>query len=121
MKKIKLSFAAIVAVLLVSMAFVRTDQSANNLAQANVEALADSFRFNGQNWDTDDHWYNNPGGSWMPFLDGCTVSTSTGGGGSAYQMNFIATTTITYNGQYVACVYGHGNCWDGTTCQTHSR
>lgn len=100
------------------------------LALANIEALAD-FEFNGQNWDTNTHWYNIVGHNWKPVLIACqatngssTFTFSTGGsanilgtGLSWDGMQFCYNGgTTSYNGVQVQCQGGSGNCANGTPC-----
>jgi hypothetical protein len=113
-----LLFAAIAA-WNVSLNSQSNDLSA--LSLANAEALAE-FEFNGQNWDSEYHWYNVLGGSWTPQLHECQYSSNTGGsingivdgiGGGGISWNG---STTSYDGQMVTCVGGNGNCVNGTGC-----
>lgn len=87
----------------------------SDLALVNVEALA--WEFNGQDWDDDHHWYN-LGNDWSPHLHPCT---GTSGGGQIcieYILGICINwgTSNSWNGQMVSCVFGSGNCYNGTDC-----
>lgn len=86
----------------------------NELTIRNAEALAngESFTFNGQEWNSDSRWYNNIGGKWKPSLISCVTTLEYG---LSFGVFSISRGTG-YSGQMVECVYGDGNCWDGTYC-----
>ncbi|GHT61468.1 hypothetical protein AGMMS50239_12430 [Bacteroidia bacterium] len=133
MKKIILSGAALLAIAAGAVFNVNLNSQSNKLSAvslANVEALA-GFEFNGTDWDTDDHWYNNIGSNWKPVLIACTASSgsstftvSTGGSanilGTGLSWNGMSYTynggTTSYNGAQVQCQGGSGNCYSGTSC-----
>jgi hypothetical protein len=88
-----------------------------------VEALADtdggttttSFEFNNQSWNTTDthRW----GTNWKPvklecqYNDGWSFGVTIVGFGVSF-----GTSGSTYDGNYISCQDGNGNCWNGTKC-----
>jgi hypothetical protein len=102
--KVVLTFGilALVAVVTVNINIAKSN-SAETLFLNNVEKAL-GFEFNGQEWDTDSHWYNKGGGDWKPVYGPCKGSRSDGTG------------TITWDGHWVQCQGGDGNCVDGTGC-----
>lgn len=77
----------------------------SKLLLSNVEALA--FEFDGDNWDSNEHWYNNYGSAWTPILVNCTVT---------YGVDMGLTYLVTVEGKKVVCATGSGNCFDGSSC-----
>lgn len=98
----------------------------NNLLVENVEALSkgEGFNgsFNGQDWDTDEHFYNKVGTDWCPVLLPCTVTSgswnvSVGVGGENFHGDISYNSgTSTYPGHCISCHSGKGNCVNGTNC-----
>ena len=101
----------------------------SDISLANVEALAEeSFIFNGQQWDDASHWYSVVG-DWKPVVVACSITVSGGSssggsvsGGFGDGSVTIPTPTnsnsvsMSYNGHFVQCQGGSGNCFDGTGC-----
>jgi hypothetical protein len=77
------------------------------------------FTFNGQSWNTTDtHTF---GSQWKPVKNTCTITETSGSYTVGVSVGVVATyttptTTVTYSGNYIACVVGNGNCWNGTDC-----
>jgi hypothetical protein len=122
MKKIFWTIGAlsIIAVIVINMSLAKLNV-ASNFSLTQIEAAGGSFEFNGQNWDTNSHWYNVAGGEWKPVLIYCNGSSNTGGSigfGTGYITVTITIngTTTTWNGQQVQCQGGNGNCANGTSC-----
>ena len=90
--------------------------SGDELLLANVEALSTTGdgpsqgfkgRFNGEDWDTNKHWYNAIGTRWCPSLTECEVTSG---------VDYILVATSTTKGHQMCCIAGSGNCGKGTTC-----
>ena len=95
------------------------------LALANVEALSDfEGRFNGQDWDTNHHWYNNLGTKFTPKKIDCVYISGFYNG--SIQASLISpslnltvggqTSSYQANGHKITCAEGDGNCFNGTDC-----
>ena len=82
----------------------------SKLLLSNVEALADSFEFDGTLWDTEYHSYNDIWltSDWKPVVIDCAVT---------YGVDLGLKYEIENKGKKVACGYGNGNCIDGTSCK----
>jgi len=99
--------------------FSQNEKSAS-LLLSNIQALAD-FEFNGQDWDTEKHWYNFFGSNWKPVKVDCTKAVSTGFSVSVtvYGVGVgigVGGTVTTTSGHKVECQNGDGNCWEDTEC-----
>jgi len=79
----------------------------STLALDNVEALAKNFEWDGNNWDTDGHWYNSFGSNWTPTLVDCTVTEG---------VDYVVVHLTSYEGKMVVCSSGSGNCGIGSPC-----
>lgn len=113
MKKKLLGIMAVAAVAIVAGYNVYISQAGNTLSElalSNVEALARDFEWDGDNWTSDDQWYNDiPGtSSWTPTLVDCTVTTGIDICGIIIQE--------TVSGKKVVCTTGSGNCSNGSPC-----
>lgn len=122
---------AIVGIMDVGM-FNSEELADNDLLMENVEALASgegfNGKFNGQDWDTEKHLYNNFGEEWCPVMLSCTyvdgtynagISVSVGAPGSTSSISGSLGYTSgasQYPGHYISCHSGSGNCFDGTNC-----
>lgn len=94
----------------------QTNPAISDVVLANVEALANEgesgggesgFRWDGTDWDTDEHWYNSLGSGWCPVLVDCVIT-------SGIDMGIVITEQV--SGKKVVCAYGPGNCFDGSSC-----
>jgi hypothetical protein len=84
---------------------------ASNLSMAQIkEAIGGGFEFNGQNWDTEYHWYNVAGGDWKPEKINCT----------GYDYDSQNRIIASWPGQKIQCQNGNGNCYNGTSCVGNS-
>lgn len=127
---IKKSFVIVTTVLVsafvtygISKSMKNSNTELSELTLANVEALAQyEGNFNGQEWDSDDHWYNDFGGDFTPDLRECTYNSGSWGinidikpggigGGVSYQSPITST-----QGSRIVCIHGNGNCFNGTDC-----
>lgn len=129
-KKIFLMLPCIAAVAIATFVGKKTFESnefeTDELFLQNVEALSagEGFNgsFNGQDWDTEDHYYNKFGTDWCPVMFTCTVTSgswniSVGVGNDKVHGNIGYTSgTSTYPGHYISCHSGKGNCYNGTDC-----
>lgn len=104
----------------------------NDLLIENVEALAsgEGFTgiFNGQDWDTEKHFYNKIGEDWCPVKFSCTyvdgtynagISVNVGAPGGTPSISGSLSYTSgasQYPGHYINCHSGSGNCFNGTNC-----
>lgn len=88
----------------------------SDMALANVEALANEgefneggsgFRWDGADWDTDEHWYNSRFGDWCPVLTDCVIT-------SGIDAGIVITEQV--SGKKVVCGDGSGNCVNGSSC-----
>ena len=95
------------------------------LALANVEALSDfEGRFNGQDWDTNHHWYNHLGTKFEPRKIDCVyISGHYYGSIQTFPGNPWGNATVGFQsssyqagGKKITCAEGDGNCFDGTDC-----
>ena len=104
----------------------------NDLLIENVEALASgegfTGKFNGQDWDTEKHFYNKIGEDWCPVKFSCTyvdgtynagISVNVGAPGGTPSISGSLSYTSgasQYPGHYINCHSGSGNCFNGTDC-----
>lgn len=101
-----------------SISFLNIDIASKSTVM-NLVALG--FDFNGQSWDTEDHFYNNSGGKWKPDKIACQYTETSGGGSIGFDLIITGeytfpSTSSTYPGHYISCVQGTGNCFNGTDC-----
>ena len=122
MKKIKFLVIALSLVIAATLLFTFSSKGGSTLGKANIEALADSFTFGGQEWNDDYHWYNEVGNLWKPSITPCIgVSQDmyeVGLGYVGFTVKVIqhAGPTTIFFGRFVACIGGTGNCFNGTDC-----
>lgn len=106
-----------ISIIFVVLAIINLNISNNSILE-NVKAFGDSFNWNGQSWDNDEHFYNAIGSDWNPVLYECEVVENSGSLTIGINAGIVIegtlpSTSVTYPGQFIKCEDGPGNCWNG--------